>query len=91
MADRNLCSVTTSQEAIRALAKAMGEYRDRTGNLEPLPAVFRDQMASVVRTAPDAARELVMMRWVPPGLSASPAVSATHIVQKSSDSSRRFP
>ena len=59
----NLYSVTSSQEAIRALARAMGEYRDLTGNLEPLPAVFPDQMAPVVRTAPDGARELVMMRW----------------------------
>jgi len=59
----NLYSVTSSQEAIRALARAMGEYRDLTGNLEPLPAVFPDQMAPVVRTAADGARELGMMRW----------------------------
>src|ERR1700722_11358832 len=59
----NLYSVTTSQEAIRALARAMGEYRDLAGNLEPLPAVFPDQMAPVVRNVPDGARELAMMRW----------------------------
>jgi putative SOS response-associated peptidase YedK len=59
----NLYSVTTSQEAIRALAKALGEWRDSTGNLQPLPAVFPDQMAPVVRTTPDGAHELVMMRW----------------------------
>src|SRR5450432_2660965 len=59
----NLYSVTTSQEAIRQLATAMGEWRDTTGNLEPLPAVFPDQMAPVVRTCPDGARELVTMRW----------------------------
>ena len=41
----NLYSVTTSQEAIRALARALGEYRDLAGNLAPLPAVFPDQMA----------------------------------------------
>src|SRR5580692_11762099 len=34
-----------------------------TGNLPPLPAIFPDKMAPVVRTAPDGVRELIMMRW----------------------------
>jgi putative SOS response-associated peptidase YedK len=34
-----------------------------TSNLPPLPAIFSDKMAPVVRTAPDAVRELTMMRW----------------------------
>jgi putative SOS response-associated peptidase YedK len=56
----NLYSVTSSQAAIRELSRAM---RDLTGNLAPLPAVFPDQMAPVVRTGADGVRELVMMRW----------------------------
>jgi hypothetical protein len=56
----NLYSMTKSQEAICALAKAV---RDLTGNLAPLPAVLPDKMAPVVRTAPDGVRELTMMRW----------------------------
>src|ERR1700746_3551901 len=56
----NLYSVTRSQEAIRGLTRAM---RDTTGNLPPLPAIFPDIMAPVVRTARDGVRELAMMRW----------------------------
>src|ERR1043166_3938611 len=56
----NLYSVTKSQDAIRQLVKAI---RDLTGNLPPLPAVFPNRAAPVVRVAPDGVRELVMMRW----------------------------
>jgi putative SOS response-associated peptidase YedK len=56
----NLYSVTKGQQAIRELVKAT---RDLTGNLPPLPAIFPDKLAPVVRTAADGARELVMMRW----------------------------
>ena len=67
----NLYSITSSQAAIRELARAM---RDLTGNLAPLPAVFPDRMAPVVRTGPDGVRELVMMRWgFPPPM--NPGVS----------------
>lgn len=56
----NLYSLTKSQQAIRDLVKAI---RDLTGNLPPLPAIFPNRMAPVVRTAPDGVRELIMMRW----------------------------
>lgn len=56
----NLYSVTKGQQAIRELVKAT---RDLTGNLPPLPAIFPDKLAPIVRTAPDGVRELVMMRW----------------------------
>jgi hypothetical protein len=55
----NLYSVTKGEEAIRELAKAM---RGLTGNMPPLPAVFPDKLAPVVRPTPDGARDLVMMR-----------------------------
>jgi putative SOS response-associated peptidase YedK len=56
----NLYSMTKPQAAIRDLVKVT---RDMTGNLAPLPAVFPNRSAPVVRTAPDGQRELLMMRW----------------------------
>jgi putative SOS response-associated peptidase YedK len=56
----NLYSQTKGQQAIIALARAM---RDRTGNLPPLPGIFPDYQAPVVRNAPDGVRELAMLRW----------------------------
>src|SRR5437870_5398794 len=56
----NLYSQTKGQQAIVALARAM---RDRTGNLPPLPGIFPDYQAPVVRNAPDGVRELAMLRW----------------------------
>ncbi|MHB2165765.1 SOS response-associated peptidase [Alsobacter sp. R-9] len=59
----NLYSMTKGQQAIRELTRAM---HDRAGNLPPLPAIFPDQMAPVVREGEDG-RELVTMRWGMPG------------------------
>jgi putative SOS response-associated peptidase YedK len=56
----NLYSITKSQAAIRELVRAM---RDLTGNLPPLPGVFPDYLAPIVRTAPNGVRELAMARW----------------------------
>lgn len=55
----NLYSMTKSQEAMRALAKVL---RDKTGNLPPLPGIFPDYPAPIVRNGPEG-RELVMARW----------------------------
>ena len=55
----NLYSMTKGPAAIRQLVKAM---IDHTGNLEPLPAIFPNRMAPVVRHGGDQ-RELLMMRW----------------------------
>jgi hypothetical protein len=60
----NLYSLTKGQGAIIAIARAM---RDITGNLPPLPGIFPDYMAPVVRNAPDGVRELAMLRWGMPG------------------------
>ncbi len=60
----NLYSVTKGQSAIRDL---FAVRHDRAGNLPPLPAVFPDQMAPVVRNGTDGGRELVMARWGMPG------------------------
>ncbi len=56
----NLYSLTRSQDEIRRIANAM---RDTTGNQPPLPAVFPDTPAPVVRMGADGVRELAAMRW----------------------------
>jgi putative SOS response-associated peptidase YedK len=55
----NLYSVTKGQQAIHELAGAM---RDKTGNFPPLPGIFPDYAAPIVRNQPDG-RELTMARW----------------------------
>lgn len=56
----NLYSITKGPQAIRDFARAA---RDTTGNLPPIPGVFPDYFAPIVRNAPDGARELMMARW----------------------------
>src|ERR1700688_3422891 len=59
----NLYSITTNQAAIIALFRVMNRY---VGNLAPMPSVFPDYPAPVIRNA-GAERELTMMRWgMPP-------------------------
>lgn len=55
----NLYSVTEGQQAIRDLFRVV---RDTTGNLPPMPGIFPDYMAPIVRNTPEG-RELTMMRW----------------------------
>jgi putative SOS response-associated peptidase YedK len=71
----NLYSITKSQDAIRRLFRV---ERDSSGNLPPIPDVFPDTMAPVVRNAKDGARELTMMRWgfpPPPNLGTRPVTN----------------
>jgi putative SOS response-associated peptidase YedK len=56
----DLYSITKDQAAIVALVRAL---RDATGNLPPMPGVFPDYRAPVVRNAPDGVGELAMLRW----------------------------
>jgi len=56
----NLYSMTKSREAVTAFTRAM---RDHTANQPPLPAIFPDQMAPVVRAGKDGIREMLNMRW----------------------------
>jgi putative SOS response-associated peptidase YedK len=75
----NLYSVTKSQDAIRSL---FAVTRDQTGNLPPLPDIFPDQLAPVVRTARDGERELTMMRWgfpPPPNLGKRPVTNVRNV------------
>jgi hypothetical protein len=59
----NLYSITTNQAAIAELFRVANRY---VGNLPPMPGVFPDYPAPVVRNAGND-RELTMMRWgMPP-------------------------
>lgn len=63
----NLYSLTRGQAAILAMTRAM---TDRTGNLPPLPGIYPDYRAPILRQGEDG-RELAMARWGMP----SPAVA----------------
>jgi len=56
----NLYSMTSSQQAIRDLTRSM---RDNLGNLPPLPGIYPDYAAPIVRTGEDGVREMAMARW----------------------------
>jgi putative SOS response-associated peptidase YedK len=65
----NLYSITKGTQAIRQLLKTVN---DLTNGFAPLPAVFPNKVAPVVRYGADGDYELVMMRWgfpTPPTLS----------------------
>ncbi len=55
----NLYSLTKGQAAILEMTRAMV---DRTGNMPPLPGIFPDYSAPIVRNG-EAGRELVNARW----------------------------
>lgn len=56
----NLYSLTRNQQAIREYTRAMV---DSTGNLPPMPGIFPDYPAPVIRNTDNGERELLMMRW----------------------------
>jgi putative SOS response-associated peptidase YedK len=51
----NLYSITKTQDAIRQLFRIR---RDRAGNLPPLPGIFPDMAAPIIRKGEDGEREL---------------------------------
>lgn len=55
----NLYSMTRNQDAIRQL---FGATKDSVGNLPPMPGIFQNRMAPIVRNNGDA-RQLAMVRW----------------------------
>lgn len=65
----NLYSQTKPQEAMRRLFPGL---HDHAGNLPPLPEIYPDRMAPIIRNGPDGP-ELVMARW---GLPTPPAYLA---------------
>jgi putative SOS response-associated peptidase YedK len=61
----NLYSITTNQAAIIALFRVINRY---VGNLAPMPGVFPDYKATIVRNGPGG-RELATARWGMPSSS----------------------
>jgi|SRR5450631_3385765 putative SOS response-associated peptidase YedK len=55
----NLYSITKGRQAIRDFVRAV---RSDVGNMPPLPGVFPDYQAPIVRDGAEG-RELVMARW----------------------------
>ena len=76
----NLYSITTNQEAIRALFRVINRY---VGNLAPMPGVFPDYPAPVIRNT-DAGREMAMMRWGMPPPPSTPGPPVTYMRNTSS-------
>ena len=56
----NLYSMTASRDGVRQFTRAI---QDTTGNQAPLPAIFPDQLAPVVRVTKDGVRSVETMRW----------------------------
>jgi putative SOS response-associated peptidase YedK len=54
-----LYSITKAQDAMRSLFRIR---RDLTGNLPPMPGIFPDYPAPIVRIA-EGERELAVARW----------------------------
>jgi putative SOS response-associated peptidase YedK len=73
----NLYSITTNQAAIIALFRVVNRY---VGNLAPMPGVFPDYPAPVVRNS-DTGTEMVTMRWgmPPPPRTGGPLVGTPTI------------
>ena len=53
--------------------------RDTIGNLPPLPGIFPDQIAPVVRTARNGEHELAMLRWGFPPVAKAGARPITNV------------
>ena len=82
----NLYSITRSQDAMRRL---FAVTEDLTGNLAPMPGVFPDMAAPVVREA-DGGRRLEPMRWGMPGPPQFGGASVTNIRNTKSPHWRRW-
>jgi putative SOS response-associated peptidase YedK len=71
--------MTRSRDGVRAL---MGAMTDRTANQPPLPAIFPDQLAPVVRAGRDGERVMEAMRWgfpSPPNLGNRPVTNVRNL------------
>lgn len=76
----NLYSITTNQAAIIALFRVVHQH---VGNLAPMPGVFPDYKAPIIRNGASG-RELVTARWGMP----SSAKALLHAAQKRADKLR---
>lgn len=60
----NLYSLSKHQAGVRQMVSAM---TPDIGNFPPMPGIFPDYAAPVIRTQPNGERELAMLRWGMPG------------------------
>ncbi|PZR07642.1 MAG: DUF159 family protein [Azospirillum brasilense] len=58
-----MCNLYTARTNQRAIQDATCYTRDLAGNLQPLPGIYPDYRAPIVRTSADGVRELSMARW----------------------------
>jgi putative SOS response-associated peptidase YedK len=75
----NLYSQTKSPDAMRRLFAVI---HDRMGNLPPLPGIFPDHVAPVIRNAKGGQREAIPMRWgfpPPPNLGSRPVTNVRNL------------
>jgi putative SOS response-associated peptidase YedK len=81
MPTHNLYSITTNQAAIIALFRVINRY---VRNLPPMPGVFPDYPAPVIRNT-DTGREMVMMRWgmpAPPRTGGPPVTNTAEFAER---------
>ncbi len=60
---RFMCNLYSVKVGQKHIASTAGALRDLTGNMPPLPAIFPNRMAPIVRAGADGVRELMMARW----------------------------
>src|SRR5712664_1627496 len=70
----NLYSITTNQAAIIALFRVVNRY---VGNLAPMPGVFPDYPAPVIRNT-DTGTDIATMRWGGPPVTNIRNMSSPH-------------
>jgi len=75
----NLYSLSKHQAGVRQLVDAL---TPEVGNFPPLPGIFPDYAAPIIRTAADGRRELAMARWGMPSSRKALLDSATRRADK---------
>jgi putative SOS response-associated peptidase YedK len=58
-----VCNIYSELKGQGAICAAAGAIHNRAGNMPPMPAIFPDTMAPVVRQGANGERELVLLRW----------------------------
>jgi putative SOS response-associated peptidase YedK len=82
----NLYSITTNQTAILALFRVINRY---VGNLQPMPSVFPDYPAPVIRNT-ESGRDMTLMRWGMPSPPQFGGPPVTNVRNTSSPPWRRW-
>lgn len=76
-----MCNLYSMRKPRDEAARSFRAMIDRTGNQPPLPAIFPDQLAPVIRVQ-NGAREMLNMRWgfpCPPTFGARPVTNVRNV------------